>query len=511
MNTNYRSLFRVRFLFSQISFLGVILAPIVMCAQTDPDLTASFKPEYSIPDSSPSNLLSNSSRSIGDYRAVIDTVKDYSVRNDVLTHTNSRIYTFDETGNLVVLESHSYNQNLEQLIPVTRSVYEYDSNGNRTIDTIYNFNLASNIWNYLATTHSQYDSEGNLLQSETQRWKPDIQAWETSEKAIAEYMDGLLISFTNYNWNTTLGDFIAINRTVYEYTPDRLLEGTFLYNINFATGELRLWDRTYRGYNEERLVSLYETYRLDIGSGEMRIQIRAFYFYEDGMFVNSILNRQPVFQEDTIVWNMIEKSEQFYTESGKDDYFLIYSWNESLEDWVLASRRVNTYDQYENLTDINFETMSQDEPGVWIPNNHTNFTFDYEFESGSYLGIGADQSGHMITTRVVTSFLPTTRVTNRNEYIFKEISVSTSDMDVYKEDFLIYPNPSSDFVVIKKENWTGGTQEITVYDLSGRLVHQTPYHGFIEMDIRSWAPGVYLIILQGADGKREGASQFLKH
>jgi len=487
-----------------------LFASNILYSQVETELSKA--PEFNSQNSYPMDFLlnGNQDRSRNEYRALIDSVKDHTLRDNVLTNTATRIYQFNEDARISTLETHFFNANTQQIVPRLRNIYLYDSAGNRTVDTTYQYNLQNWGWELYSVTDSEYDIDNNFLQSVTQNWNADMQVWEPSERTVVEYFEELVTSSTLYSWSTGIGDYFARNRIVYHYTEDGLLEESLTYNLNFSTGELRLSDRTYREYNEDRLLALSESYRLDFASGEVRIRSRFLYFYEGENFTYSIGYRQPIFQGDTISWAIIEKNEFYFTESGKEDYLLIYAWDESDQEWILINRRVNIYDPYDQLVDRHFQSVDSLGSGEWIPVTYENWVRNYNFEGGTYLGVNVDLSEHMITRRTVLRFQPTQQLTNMNEYIYREVTVNTEDRALPKSVLSVFPNPSADIVQIKNESWTGIPQVLSVFDLSGRLMHQLSFTGTGDIDISQWAPGMYLVILRGTNGERIGSSQFLK-
>tara|TARA_B110000467_G_C17830003_1_gene219450 strand:- start:152 stop:508 length:357 start_codon:yes stop_codon:yes gene_type:complete len=83
----------------------------------------------------------------------------------------------------------------------------------------------------------------------------------------------------------------------------------------------------------------------------------------------------------------------------------------------------------------------------------------------------------------------------------EEIMATTPEL----EELMIYPNPASSYIKIE----TGWNQEFTVevFDMMGREVYSATQNNS-ELDITSYEPGNYIVVVKGSEGKKVG--QFVK-
>lgn len=69
-------------------------------------------------------------------------------------------------------------------------------------------------------------------------------------------------------------------------------------------------------------------------------------------------------------------------------------------------------------------------------------------------------------------------------------TLATNTID--DSDFVIYPNPTNDFVTI--ENLSVGNASLVVVDMTGREISNiTVKDSKVELDVRNWLPGVYIL------------------
>ena len=80
----------------------------------------------------------------------------------------------------------------------------------------------------------------------------------------------------------------------------------------------------------------------------------------------------------------------------------------------------------------------------------------------------------------------------------------TSTVDVAEDAIRIFPNPTSDYLYIEHDDVAGYGYEI--YDEEGRLVVRRAdteaYHTYM-LSTSAYPPGLYYLIVIGADGRRQ--------
>ena len=69
-------------------------------------------------------------------------------------------------------------------------------------------------------------------------------------------------------------------------------------------------------------------------------------------------------------------------------------------------------------------------------------------------------------------------------------------------DVKVYPNPTSDFVILQFDKLIESDIEVSVFDISGRLILNNMYSNrkIIKFNLTSLAKGIYLIIIRISNG-----------
>jgi hypothetical protein len=71
----------------------------------------------------------------------------------------------------------------------------------------------------------------------------------------------------------------------------------------------------------------------------------------------------------------------------------------------------------------------------------------------------------------------------------------------YSELFLLYPNPTKDFIYISINNYDSDlSAEVSIYDMNGKLVYSEEINKpTTKINVHSWDSGTYLILVKYAD------------
>jgi len=136
----------------------------------------------------------------------------------------------------------------------------------------------------------------------------------------------------------------------------------------------------------------------------------------------------------------------------------------------------NGTDTFNEIDTINFDLIQECEaPGGNFPNG---LTFD-----GEYLWLA---NGHLDSLYQIDINKTSTGLNNYN-------SMETSD-------FLIYPNPSTDFIFIKTENFLGSAYFIS--DINGKIISRGKLKKEItKINVSPLSPGTYLLSLNTQSGE----------
>ncbi|MCC5916361.1 MAG: CotH kinase family protein [Cryomorphaceae bacterium] len=140
---------------------------------------------------------------------------------------------------------------------------------------------------------------------------------------------------------------------------------------------------------------------------------------------------------------------------------------------------------------FNFEKIVSDFSNCPTANNNKSFKIRI-----SFIGNTLDQdNGHRVTFNNIG--VSGVHLNLQKEEYYED------NVFPYKNDIVIYPNPSHGNVFVKnipQHNETGSSITFEIFDMSGKCVYtksQTPKSGQAELDLSHLAPGVYIFNIQG--------------
>lgn len=91
----------------------------------------------------------------------------------------------------------------------------------------------------------------------------------------------------------------------------------------------------------------------------------------------------------------------------------------------------------------------------------------------------------------------------------------TAIQEPYRELLLVklYPNPASDLLFVDIENSKDSNIQISIYDISGKLISKETYvalNNHIGINTQHWQTGSYLLQLSNSNGRLLGSYNILK-
>lgn len=72
------------------------------------------------------------------------------------------------------------------------------------------------------------------------------------------------------------------------------------------------------------------------------------------------------------------------------------------------------------------------------------------------------------------------------------------------DNFLVYPNPTSDYLIIKSEEQRISQSQLTIYSILGKLIYRENFNGETEvhLDRMDVSPGIYIVVVQSGSSIR---------
>jgi hypothetical protein len=328
-----------------------------------------------------------------------------------------------------------YSWELESLtwFPYIKLEYTFNNLGEIT-STIYYYNSSEIIsWQQNHKIENTYDLNGNETLNTTSIWNSTMNQWEYSSKTVRSYNNNSLTSITELDWSTT--NLIWINSKKTEYNYDTFGNLTISTSFNWLSSS-SVWRQSFkevRTFNGINLCTQMITY----------------------LWVSS-----------TTLWKPSNMFEYNYDNLGNQTSEIKSSFNEDLESFV-----------YYHKTEYSFN------------NNYT-------LEETIYPPIYAD--GLSIFNTQVLKFIEydwNNELFNWDISYYLDLYYSGLENSLFDEaysEISIYPNPASEFIIIKNQS-EHEISTIEIIDSWGNIVIEKSFVGQTVIPIKNLICGVYYI------------------
>ncbi|MBI1305557.1 MAG: T9SS type A sorting domain-containing protein [Bacteroidetes bacterium] len=360
--------------------------------------------------------------------------------------------------------------NFYQFTPTNRmpgdsQTFWYNANGNVIDDTIFQFNggLDFTINRY---THSEYDSNGKLTLQTLDYWNSSKPS-KWSKRVLVYNPSGLLSSDTRFLWDNSSSQYKNNSRDVYVYNQQNQL-----------------------------VTKMYQDYQ----GGFVTLSQEAYTYYTDGKMKskkNSDFSQPGTYWLNTYFYNangLLETDSSVVYDPGTKQFYN-YQYRNLIYD---ASNRISRieFKQFQPPTN---EVVSRTIDSLFYLNN------DLRSEIHHYK---SNSSGKMLEQ-------PATFYTYENNYskiskctelecisYYYHQSIAAIEKTSEDVEFEFYPNPATSEINVSVNSLP---TELTIYDLSGRILIQQKMQNFNEkIDIQFLAPGTYVISLNSGSSQSFG-------
>jgi len=179
--------------------------------------------------------------------------------------------------------------------------------------------------------------------------------------------------------------------------------------------------------------------------------------------------------------------------------------SDSLSDYGIVELSIDN-----GLTWYDLMTLDSILPNIWIETKPSltgsspNWTFFVADLSELATNIGFSD-----TLLYRFTFISDSVQTNKEGWIiddFQLIDFAESTENFYHQDISLFPNPVSDYLKIKKENY-GNNETVNIIDLAGRELMRIQHYKGGSIDIKALNPGIYLI--KYSDTERMAIKKFV--
>ena len=76
-----------------------------------------------------------------------------------------------------------------------------------------------------------------------------------------------------------------------------------------------------------------------------------------------------------------------------------------------------------------------------------------------------------------------------------------SDSEMEKQDFLVYPNPADNYIILNIPDNAISTAEVMIFDLGGRMIYHNHIGSNERINTEGLDNGIYLLRTKGTSGR----------
>jgi hypothetical protein len=391
-----------------------------------------------------------------------DTIVAYDINNNPSMKV---IQTFDNSGNILTEKSEEWQFNT--WVNNYKESYSYDTNGNMLSKITESWQ--SNTWINLQKRTYTYNTNEKLLTIKSEDWQNNN--WINGTKNTYTYdINDNNISIKIENWQNNAWVNIVNNSYTYDISGNLL---TYLIESWQNNGWTTIGKTTYTyNSNEKLLISLYEQWQNNNWVNYSK------YTYNYNITGNILTYISELWQNNS--WVNDKKNSFTYDASGNILNNLMELWQNNT--WKNYQKCSYTYDSHGNSITGNNEG--------WFNNNWAlslNGALDvYSFKNSILL------------------------IVNIARYEAHFVSFTNGINETTAKQLNLYPNPANNSLTLNlSQQQELQNANLSIYDIQGKqLLHQNITEAQTQLDISSFAKGIYIVKLQ--TDKETLQSKFIK-
>ncbi|MBN1821136.1 MAG: T9SS type A sorting domain-containing protein [Prolixibacteraceae bacterium] len=391
--------------------------------------------------------------------------------------TARTLYGYDDNGNKILVEDSQWDSSLNEWIYQQKGVYQFDENQNRILNAAYIWDMSQNIWIGISKTEEAYNVDGEKLYKADFIWDGESNQWIGSNKEVYSFDDfGNRILSSVYKWDVEAKDWA--------FNSDRS-KSEYVYN---GSGKItQKLDMNWN--NNQNDWAYYKMYEYEYDNQNRNI-----------LYVESNWNSG---KQD---WINITKKEYAFDEYGNYILDATYNYNSEVDSLIL-------YRKYEHAYDINGRqilSIQMDSYGnpYYLGGSKTEIVYDeegrfftmyssyiWDNEGHCWRGTGKhiydiDEFGYpLIDTEYLWDHVEFEWFeSNRKTYYYT--LVSTPEIELGKDNVLVYPNPATNFITFDLSEITK-TAIVRLFDINGKLVLSEKLYPNKSISTKGLNSGIY--------------------
>lgn len=396
------------------------------------------------------------------YIVKTDSLKYYSwdSDSDLFEMDMKTIMSFDNQGN-VITETELFTMDGVNYDNYWRTLFTYSGDENPASETEQEW--TGTTWQNFEKRENTYDSQNNIVEFIRSDWENSTSDWNLSYKFIFSYTDvNKIDSYIILNRNNTDNSWQNNTRFSIVYDGNNLTQ-VLHEGWNDIDSEWEALEKTERTFNaNNQLTNSKDIYWNEGNQVWINNSHYLFAYDDDG---NNISRIEQEWQSGS--WENSFKEEYFYSSLNLVEV-IGYEWSGS--EFAEVARILYTYNDYEQCTEAILE--------FWD---------------------GSDWASDLNSVQI--------------RLYYEEFEDNTTGIEkiIDRNEFEIYPNPTSDVLKLKLNNQE--IQEIKIIDITGKTVFESStgfYASEANIPVNHLQNGVYIIRV--TSGNQIGTKSFVvKH
>jgi len=385
------------------------------------------------------------------YKQNIDNQKEIHIE---IEHNNKSVLKYNDNGYLIK-EYQIYNYKTgDDYIKARLLQYEYDNSGNRIEKLSQNLQSSTNSFINNSQELFYFDQNNNIKKAIKRKWSSLLKKWVNENKWDYEFDEmNNETKFFRTKWNLDSLKWMNEFRGILEYDENGNRISYFIqrwHNIKQKWGNINKYFYT---YNDNFISTGY--YSQIWSSSDQKWENFNKYIYKYDNFDNRIL-------------------------------FIKQKWGKSENEWLNIFKRKKEYNS-KNILQKTTELEWSESENIWVNDNLNLYIFDINENLIQELEKKWD------TTLVKWN------TDKKIDYFWSQFE-TTSLEKTNRNDFFIYPNPATDYLVIQSE-LNLYHNDVFIYSTAGNLVYQTKMNNNNKVNLESISPGIYYLKINTENSK----------
>ena len=367
---------------------------------------------------------------------------------------------------------------------VYKQLFEYDNMGNNTFVKSSHFENG----NFVPETEEEYtyNSNNQIIEYVSRDWNDNDNDWANSSKIITSYSANT-ISIISQHWN--MGSNSWVNNSKFIYYQNSNYADTLIIEQSWSN---QSWNDLYKNSilrDNNNNIDIETKYNWTNNSWEA--DNKSEYTYDVNLNNIEILksnynNNSWVYYRNTLITydnnNMIVSN-------------VLNEYNSSSNNWALKD---SLYNSNQNLDIDYYESYNRDN-NLWEKKEKEDFIHDINYGYSSLLlpnDYTEDDQIISYFTHMLVSLDSYDGGDNNNweldmkaDFYYSSYTINSINKTT-KEDLVILPNPTKDFIEIKGDY---DKLYISIFDITGKLIKQADIVTSNKIDIRNLKNGIYFI------------------